>query len=278
MSTRRLVATRDGGAIIAWTSERPVHFSAWIAERRPGQTTFGPPRLLGTSFELPTLLAERDGGATVVWNNHGVVRVMTRARRGAFGAPVEIGGDEASRVSAAIGRDGRIVVAWGDSRGVRAAQRPSGQREFDKPVTLFGTNDVSSFPAVGVDDRGGATIAWQHQDEDMVVAGDLFETAVSQWPADGRPGAPRHLTSVDPQHQYDPRVLATPAGSVVVVASSLAHADNAHPYVAVTPEGRRVLAGTAGSPVFTSGASGLVSAWQGGTDVATDIELGRLHQ
>ena len=213
-----------------------------------GQSTFGSPPPLGTSFELPTLLAERDGGATVVWNNHGVVRAMTRARGAAFGAPVEIGGDEASRVSAAIGRDGRIVVAWGDSHGVRAAQRPSGQREFDKPVTLFGTSGVSSFPAVGIDDRGRATVAWRHQDEDMVVAGDQFESAVSPWPAGGRPGAPRHLTNIDPRHQYDPRVLATPAGSVVVISSSLGHADNAHPYVAVTPQGQRVLAGPAGSP------------------------------
>lgn len=276
-----LVATGDGGAILAWNSGLPAQFNAWIAERRLGQSTFGPPRRLGTSYELPTVLAERNGGATVVWNDQGVVRAMTRARGGAFGAPIEIGGDAAHRASAAIGRDGRIVVTWWDpDHGVQAVQRPVGKREFDKPVTLFGTSGVSDYPDVGIDDRGRATIAWVQQTDDMVARSDESEAAVSQWPAGGKPGTPRHLTSVDPRHQFDPRVLATPVGSVVVIGSTLFRPDNAHPDLAVTADGRRVvLAGTAGYPVYSSGASGLVGAWPGGTgDEQTEISLGRLHQ
>src|SRR5262249_49735614 len=133
-----LVATGDGGAVIAFTTDRPIKFQAWIAERRPGETAFGRPHLLGTSFELPTLLAERAGGPPSVWNNNGVVRGMTRPRGGSFGASVELGGDEASRVGAAIGADGRIVAAWEDyDRGLRVIQRPAGHTEFGKPVTLF---------------------------------------------------------------------------------------------------------------------------------------------
>jgi hypothetical protein len=273
-----LIATRDGGAAIAWTSERPVKFSAWIAARRPGQTAFGRPRLLGTAFERPTLLAEPRGGVTVVWNADGGVRAMTRSRGGNFAAPVEIARDVASSVSAAIGSGGRIVVAWSGSDGIRVAERPAGQTAFGKPVTLFGDRGASLYPEVGVDRRGLATIAWQYQSPDT-PAGEDWETAVAKWPADSRPGTPRRLARINGQLQYGPRVLVAPAGSAVVVRSGIGVADNAHPDGVVTSAGQPlVLAGAAGAPVFSGGATGLVGAWQGGTDEPSHIDLGRLHQ
>src|SRR5262249_54024215 len=162
-------------------------------------STFGAPRLLGRSFELPTLLAQPDGGVTVVWNDQGVVRAMTRSRGGAFGAPVELGGDEASRVSAAVGDDGRVVVAWGDyDHGIRALRVSAGRAAVDKPVAVFGTGRRPLVPEVGVDHPGLATNALQPQD-DEINSPEQFDPAGPQWPAAGHPGAPRYLTSVDPR-------------------------------------------------------------------------------
>lgn len=274
-----LATTTDGGVVLAWTTaDKHENFHAWVAERRPGSVTFDKPRALGRTLELPSVLADRAGGVTVVWNNLGDLKATSRPRGGSFSAPVALGTDGADDATAAIGPDGRVVVVWdGYGHGVWAAQRPAGRVAFEKPVTLFGDHGVSRWPKVAIDDRrGDAIIAWQQQETDMIVSG-RGNAAIVRWPAGGKPQAPRRLSDAGNGHQFDPWVLATPGGPVVVIASTPFGADNGHPFVAVMPTGRRVvLAGAQRYPVLGSGPSGLVAAWSGGGEVG-DLDLGRLH-
>ena len=143
--------------VLAWNSgQARAKFHAWVAERRPGQSTFDPPRALGTHVGTAVVLADRAGGVTVVWNNLGDLQGDVAARGGSFSAPVG---------SAAPGADGRprrsgATAAWsscGTGRTRRVGRTaPGRQAGVRKARDVVRRPWRLEWPKVAIDDRRGA--------------------------------------------------------------------------------------------------------------------------
>lgn len=139
-----VAVNEDGDAVVAWRSGSRVEAAA-VTGGRVGQT-----RVLGRAYAgwNPSVAIASTGDAVVAWSSlrrdarsqpgHPTFRQFVAAslRRGAgrFGQPDILARQDAARyVRAAVGEDGRAVVAWpsiAPSAVLRAAIAPPGARRF----------------------------------------------------------------------------------------------------------------------------------------------------
>jgi hypothetical protein len=272
-----LAVAPDGSAVVAWATDivGPEN-EIWVAQRRRGASAFGPPRAVGMPNGSPPLaLIDTRDRATVVWAQRlpdaadsGVVVIQSPPGEALRNPFILATGLFISDVGAAAAPDGRVVVAWADTKGIHAAARQPRRYKFDHAKTLVHDGMPNGTAPVAIDRRGTATIA----------AAPQFEAAppvitLTRWPAGGDPTTYRTLPRA-----YFPRLVTTPQGAAVVYSQlDNGGATARRPLLTLGPAGRVVaLRGpTMQAPMLVSGPTGAVAAWGTG-DEGTHTVASRL--
>jgi hypothetical protein len=192
---------RDGNALLVWPASDDrlpggsyrIQARAWSRSGRLG------PILnlseLGPAPAWPEVAVDNNGDAIVAWQQHDIRtnwRIAARrvGRRGAVGPILILSAEGAigNSPQVAIAPGGRAVVAWTEYRdGIwhTVASRVSARGAVGTPLEL-GAGSVEP-PAVTMDRRGIATVAWSNLQR--VVARRITSRAVS---------APRVIASATP--------------------------------------------------------------------------------
>ncbi len=176
----------------------------------------------GGTPAAPALVAAADGAFLLAWESRDdagcELRIARRAADGRWSEPARLDDDPASsplEPQLAAGPAGRVVAAWqsGDD-GVRIRISPDGGATW-RPSVAAADGGPASLPAVAVDSRGRAVVAWEDRrdgDRDVRVriVGDDH----------GAPGAGASLRADSDRagaaSSFHPR-LAVPAPDVLLV-------------------------------------------------------------
>ncbi len=163
-----------GETLIVWADSNTL---IWRTRVR-GQDAGAPEQLATDVSRTYTMAADRQGNAVVAWVASGggsdsAVVARFRSAGGGFGPPQIVSAEEsqASQLQVALAPTGEAVIAWRDlgagpgQRRLRVAARPAGVESFGAVSTLATGEPL--LPSVGIDDEGGAFIAWT--DGDQVV-------------------------------------------------------------------------------------------------------------
>jgi hypothetical protein len=152
-----------------------IAWSAWPACATAGEWLFGEPFGAGVPYVYgahPRLAMNGAGEAALIFGFNGT-RVSLRPAGGSFAAPewggvlVSSEGVEGASPDVAMDAVGDTVAVWQQSTGahpqIYAAFRPSGG-QFGSPTAVSPENEEASAPAVAIDSRGDATVAWLSND------------------------------------------------------------------------------------------------------------------
>jgi hypothetical protein len=132
--------------------------------------------LTGREVHEPRLVVDRTGALLIAWRQKAEegsdVFIARRGADGQFGEPVQANDEPGTvesyphdemRPAVATGPDGRLAVAWSDSRGqVRAAESRDGGATFSPSFRLEQIDEPSyrGFPELVYDDKGVLHAVW----------------------------------------------------------------------------------------------------------------------
>lgn len=149
---------------------------AVLSEAVAPQLEFNLEWLAGRAIHEPRLLIDADGSLLLVWrekSEEGSDIFAARSAEGAsFGAAVRVNDEVATvesyphdemRPAVAVGSNGRVAVAWSDSRGqVRAAISADGATTFAPSTRLEQVEEPAyrGFPAIAFDGDGTLHAVW----------------------------------------------------------------------------------------------------------------------
>jgi PKD domain len=152
-----------------------VAWSVWPAGAAAGEWELAGPFGAGVSYSYgahPRLAMNGAGEAALIFGFNGI-RVSLRPVGGSFADPewggvlVSSEGVEGSLPDVAMDAAGDTIAVWRQSTGahpqIYAAFRPSGG-QFGPPTAVSPEGREASAPAVAIDSRGDATVAWLSND------------------------------------------------------------------------------------------------------------------
>lgn len=188
----RVAINARGDAVVMWARSDSV-----VLATRPAGRRFAAPQAIAAARPVPGgVVVDSDGDALAAWTAHGRVFVAERSAGHPFGRARLLNprGPRASDASAAVGRDGTVVVAWNAGNATTAVVRGPGGR-FAAPQTLASYSPFlnAAAPAVAVTPSGEAVVAWGQGVQDP--AGDRTQVAVASRLPSGSFGAPRVLSA-----------------------------------------------------------------------------------
>jgi hypothetical protein len=181
-----------GDAVAMWARSDSIELSARRAGGRFGASQTIPARRPLTGG----VVVADDGAAVATWTAGGRVYLGRRAPGHRFGRArlLNPAGPGASTASAAVGRDGTVVVAWRSARSTSAMiVERAGNPE--PPQTLASYDPFLTFaaPAAAVTPTGEALVAWSQGIHDPT--GDRMQVAVASRLPGSSFGAPRILSA-----------------------------------------------------------------------------------
>ncbi|WCB94580.1 hypothetical protein DSM104299_03318 [Baekduia alba] len=171
-----------GAAAVAWRIDTPKRYGAIVAFARDPGGAFGAPVQVSdeqaNGVRHPALAIDPSGHGLLAYNTDtrkahlslkGAVAVSTRAVGGAFGAPVVVDAQLSGPPAAAIGVDGKGIVAWLRDRRVWAVTVDTvagrvGRPTAVTPIGRYGAVHVAAGP------DGAATIAFKARKADHPAA------------------------------------------------------------------------------------------------------------
>jgi hypothetical protein len=181
-----------GDAVVLWARSDRLQ----LAARRPG-ARFGTPQDIAARRPVPgAVVVGAHGAALATWTERGGVYASRRAPGHHFGKPslLNPGGPGARDVTAAIGADGTVVVAWlaGDSAHAAVGERGRAVGAVQR-LASFEPSGAFGAPAAAVTRAGEALVAWPQGVRDP--AGFRTEVALASRLPGGSFGAPRVLSA-----------------------------------------------------------------------------------
>ena len=180
-----VAAAGQGALAVAWRIDTPKKFTAIAtALADPGEVLEEP--IVASDGQVdgvrhPALAIDGAGRGVLAYNTGtravhlsltGAIAVSLRRAGGAFSAPVIVDRKASTRPAAAIGEDGRGVVAWTHDRRVWATSFDAAAGTVGKVVALTGVGLHTSVVATAGPD-GAATVAWLTH---RVVGSDTAQT------------------------------------------------------------------------------------------------------
>ena len=181
-----------GDAVVMWARSDRVELAA-----RGSRGHFGTPQEITARRPVPgAVVVGTDGAALATWTERGSVYASRRAPGHRFGKPTLLnpGGPGAGGVTAAIGADGTVVVAWlaGDSAFAAVGERGRAVGTA-QPLATFEPFGGLGAPAAVVTRAGEALVAWPQGVHD--AAGFRTEVALASRQPGGSFGAPRVVSA-----------------------------------------------------------------------------------
>jgi len=202
----RVAVDGAGDSFAVWTVETGLEEYAIEAATRPAGGSWSAASVIsepGESSYRPKLAADARGDAVAVWQGSGsgneFVSAAVRPAGGGWqpAARLSTAGARAEGAAVAIDPEGEATAAWQRSEGsrpvVQASQHPAAGA-WSTPVSLSPSGNSSSEPAVAVDAKGDAIVAWTINRYDIESAlrpaGKSWKGAVTIPAAEGEPTAP----------------------------------------------------------------------------------------
>jgi hypothetical protein len=193
----KLVVSRGGVALVAWTGYVDAHVGIWTIRYDPATKSWGQPFAIHTDSrydaELHDLALDEIGNAYIAWRQGYVYVTRYDAAAGAWADAVQIdqnsvgsGGDP--RIAA--GPNGTATILWPASDGSRTSLR---NRRYDPQTTEWSYWEAiderdynnSGTGALAIDSKGNALAAWQQSGDPGVSGGLLvanrFDAQTGTW-------------------------------------------------------------------------------------------------
>jgi len=177
----------------------------------------GPVTIGGPEHRAPVVAADARGEAVAAWESDrgGRIQAASRSAAGAWSKPRSLSGPDARDPAVAIEPSGAALVVWQDfdsdnRRVVRAASRSPGGR-WSRAAALSAPAAEAREATVGMDARGGATVAWSRSG-----SGDQAVIEVVHRPPGGVWSAPLTLGRPSDRSRA-PHIAVNAAGDAALV-------------------------------------------------------------